>query len=36
MGLAKALLEEQNKRHGDHNDDVDKDREHPRDAGRAF
>ena len=36
MGLAKALLDEQNKKHDDRDDDVGKDREPPGDAGGAF
>ena len=36
MGLAMALLEEQNKKRDDRDDDTGKDRELPRDAGGAF
>ena len=36
MGLAKPLLEEQNKKRDDHDDDAGKDHEPPRDAGSAF
>lgn len=36
MGLAKALFEEQNKKRDDHDDDVDKHREPPRDMGASF
>lgn len=36
MVLAKALLDEQNKKHDDHDDGVGKDCEPPWDAGSAF
>jgi hypothetical protein len=36
IGLAKAILEEKNKKHDDYDDDGGKDHEPPRDAGSAF
>lgn len=36
MGLTKALLNEQNKKRDDRDDDAGKDRKPPRDAGTAF
>ena len=36
MGLAKALLNEKNKKHSDCDDDVGKDHEPRRDAGNIF